>query len=134
MSVLTEQPQPTATHPELTGSAEPSPAGPVEDLRGLRTPPSIRLPRPIQVVWFGQFQWHFMRRNQRKFGDTWIARGYVRGDTAVTYHPDHVRSIFTAPPDKVPTLAAESPLRPVLGPGSVLTSNGPRHLRQRKLL
>jgi cytochrome P450 len=34
----------------------------------------------------------------------------------------------------VPTLAAESPLRPVLGPSSVLTSNGPRHLRQRKLL
>jgi cytochrome P450 len=58
----------------------------------------------------------------------------VRGRTAVTSHPDHVRALFTAPPEHVPTLAAESPLRPVLGPNSVLTSNGPRHLRQRKLL
>jgi cytochrome P450 len=134
MSAVTERAEPTATYPELIGSAPPSPAGPVEDLRGLRTPPAIRLPRPVQVIWFGQFQWDFMRRNQRKFGDIWLANGYVRGSTAVTYHPDHIRSIFTAPPDKVPTLAAESPLRPVLGPGSVLTSNGPRHLRQRKLL
>jgi cytochrome P450 len=31
-------------------------------------------------------------------------------------------------------LAAESPLRPVLGPSSVLTANGPSHLTQRKLL
>jgi cytochrome P450 family 135 len=61
-------------------------------------------------------------------------RGYVRGRPTVTSHPDHVKSLFTAPPDLVPTLAAESPLRPVLGPKSVLTANGPRHLRQRKLL
>jgi cytochrome P450 len=58
----------------------------------------------------------------------------VRGTPATTSHPDHVRSLMTAPPELVPTLAAESPLRPVLGSASVLTANGPRHLRQRKLL
>jgi cytochrome P450 len=134
MSVLTEQTEPTAAHPELLGTAPPSPAGPVENLSALKLPPSIRLPRPVQVVWFGQFQWNFMFRNQKRFGDVWLGNGYVRGKTALTYHPDHIRSIFTARPDQVPTLAAESPLRPVLGSGSVLTSNGPRHLRQRKLL
>jgi cytochrome P450 len=134
MSVLRERTQPTATHPELIGSAPPSPAGPVESLTGLKAPGEIRWPRLAQVIWFGQFQWNFMFRNQRKFHDVWVANGYVRGKTAVTFHPDHIRSIFTAPPDHVPTLAAESPLRPVLGPGSVLTSNGPRHMRQRKLL
>ena len=75
-----------------------------------------------------------MLHYQEKFGEVWSPRGYVRGQAAVTCHPDHIRSLFTAPPDKVPTLAAESPLRPVLGPSSVLTSNGPRHLRQRKVL
>jgi cytochrome P450 len=134
MSVLTETTPQTGAATGLIGSAPPSPAGPVESLAGLRTPPPIRWPRPVQVVWFGQRQWHFMFHHQKKFGDVWSANGYVPGDTALTYHPDHVRSIFTAPPDLVPTLAAESPLRPVLGPGSVLTSNGPRHLRQRKLL
>ena len=57
-----------------------------------------------------------------------------QGPRATTGHPDHIRSLFKASPELVPTLAAESPLRPVLGPHSVLTANGPSHLRQRKLL
>jgi|SRR5579884_936666 len=134
MGVLTHPPPATETTGSLLGTAPPSPAGPAEDLAGLPAPPEIRLPRPIQVVWFGQRQAAFMFRYREKFGDVWRARGYVRGRTAITHHPDHVRSLFTAAPDQVPTLAAESPLRPVLGPSSVLTANGPRHLRQRKLL
>jgi cytochrome P450 len=134
MSVVTEQAVIGEASNALIGSAPPSPAGPAEDLAALATPPAIRWPRPVQVVWFGQRQWHFMFHNQKKFGEVWLGNGYVPGLTALTYHPDHVRSLFKAPPELVPTLAAESPLRPVLGPSSVLTSNGPRHLRQRKLL
>jgi cytochrome P450 len=52
----------------------------------------------------------------------------------ITSHPDHVRSLFTAKPDQAPSLTGESPLRPIVGPNSVLTAVGPRHLRQRKLL
>ena len=48
--------------------------------------------------------------------------------------PDDVRSLFTAKPEDAPSLAAESPLRPIVGPNSVLTSLGERHMRQRKLL
>ncbi|MGH2976667.1 MAG: cytochrome P450, partial [Solirubrobacterales bacterium] len=51
-----------------------------------------------------------------------------------TSHPDHVRSLFTAKPEQAPSLTGESPLRPILGTGSVLTSVGERHMRQRKLL
>jgi cytochrome P450 len=120
----------------LVGSAPASPSGPIDpaDLAGLPTAPALRLPRVAQVAWVGVAQWSFMFRNKRKFGEVWTAHGYVRGRPVVTHHPDHVRSLFTAPPELVPTIASESPLRPVLGPGSVLTSNGPRHLRQRKLL
>jgi cytochrome P450 len=52
----------------------------------------------------------------------------------VSSHPDHARSLFTAKPEHVPSLTAESPLRPIVGPASVLTANGARHLRQRRLL
>jgi cytochrome P450 len=86
------------------------------------------------VLWFGQHQWHFVHHYRDKLGEVFSANAYVPGRTAITSHPDHIRSLFKAPPDQVPTLAAESPLRPVLGPNSVLTANGPRHLRQRKLL
>jgi cytochrome P450 len=133
VSVLAKQTTPERG-PRLLGSASESPAGPMDDLVNLRTPPAVPWVRPIQVLWFGQRQWSFMFHYGRKFGDVWSPRGYVRGRAAVTSHPEHVRSLFTAPPEQVPTLAAESPLRPVLGSGSVLTSNGPRHLRQRKLL
>ena len=52
----------------------------------------------------------------------------------VTSHPDHVRSLFTASPEDAPSITGESPLRPIVGPNSVLTATGPRHMRQRKLL
>jgi cytochrome P450 len=45
-----------------------------------------------------------------------------------------VRSLFTAKPGLAPSLTGESPLRPIVGPNSVLTAVGPRHMRQRKLL
>ena len=136
MTALTD-PSLTLQEPKsLLGSAPPSPAGPIDaaELARLPRPPAVPWPRIVQVLWFGQRQSGYVFRNRERFGGEWSARGYVRGTSAVTFHPDHVRSLFTAPPELVPTLAEESPLRPVLGKGSVLTSNGPRHLRQRKLL
>jgi len=52
----------------------------------------------------------------------------------ITSHPDHVQSVFKAKPQDAPSLTGESPLRPILGPNSVLTTIGDQHMRQRKLL
>ncbi|HZU59892.1 MAG TPA: cytochrome P450 [Solirubrobacteraceae bacterium] len=136
MSAVIDSVKAVQSNEPLLGQAAPSPAGAIDEaeLSTLPRPPAIPWPRLVQVLWFGPRQWRFVFHHRRKFGDVWGARAYVRGRTAVICHPDHIRSLFTAPPDQVPTLAAESPLRPVLGPASVLTSNGPRHLRQRKLL
>ncbi len=60
--------------------------------------------------------------------------GIIPEPTTITSHPDHVRSLFTAKPEQAPSLTGESPLRPVVGPNSVLTAIGARHMRQRKLL
>ena len=43
---------------------------------------------------------------------------------SITSHPDHVRSLFTAKPEQAPSLTGESPLRPIVGPNSVLTALG----------
>ncbi|NYI44760.1 cytochrome P450 [Nocardioides aromaticivorans] len=51
----------------------------------------------------------------------------------MTQHPDHVRSLFTADPEVAPSLAGESPVRPVVGL-SVLTAVGQQHRRRRKLM
>jgi cytochrome P450 len=71
----------------------------------------------------------------RRFGDAWTVRLPTRrGGFVVTCHPDHLESLLKAKPADAPSLTGESPLRPILGPNSILTSVGDRHMRQRKLL
>jgi cytochrome P450 len=71
----------------------------------------------------------------RRFGDVWQVEIISRDEPfVVTCHPDHIRSLMKAKPSDAPSLTGESPLRPILGPNSVLTSVGERHMRQRKML
>lgn len=56
------------------------------------------------------------------------------GPTVVLSDPAHIRSIMTADPSIAPSATASSPLRPIIGSESVLTSIGERHKRQRALL
>jgi cytochrome P450 len=121
---------------QLIGSAAPSPAGPIEEaeLATLPAPPSVELPHLSQTLRFSQRQIEFVFRARRLHGETFRMRGVIPGGPVITSHPDHVRSLFTANPEQAPSLTGESPLRPILGPNSVLTAVGPRHMRQRKLL
>ncbi len=118
------------------GSLEPSPAGPIEaaEAATLAAPPMIGLPRALQVLRFTQRQIEFVFAARRRHGEVFRFKGMVPGEPTVTSHPDHVKSLFTAKPDLAPSLTGESSLRPILGPNSVLTSVGERHMRQRKLL
>ena len=121
---------------EIAGrEAPPSPAGPIsaEEAASLPTPPFVTLPRRLQILRFNQRQIEFVFKARRHLGEVWGMRAY-RNDDVVTCHPDHVQSLFTAKPDDAPSLTGESPLRPIVGPNSVLTAIGPRHMRQRKLL
>src|SRR3954454_13510087 len=120
----------------LMGEAPPSPAGPIDaaEAATLAAPPMIDLPRAVQVLRFNQRQIDFVFGARRRLGEVFRMRGIVAGNPAITSHPDHVQSLFTAKPEDAPSLTGESPLRPIVGPNSVLTAIGPRHLRQRKLL
>ncbi len=128
----------TESRPErlLIGEAPPSPAGPIDaqEAAELRAPPAIPLPRFVQVLRFNQRQIQFVFRARRELGEVFRMRGMVSGGPVITSHPDHVRSLFTARPEQAPSITGESPLRPIVGPNSVLTAIGPRHMRQRKLL
>jgi cytochrome P450 len=122
--------------PELVGAASPSPAGPIEpaEADALASPPDIALPQIAQTVRFSMRQIEFVFKARRELGEVFRMRGVIPGGPVITSHPDHVKSLFTAKPEQAPSLTGESPLRPILGPNSVLTAVGPRHMRQRKLL
>jgi cytochrome P450 len=137
MTVATRPAQaPAPAQGGLVGAAPPSPAGPAEagDLERLPAPPLVPLPRVLQVLRFNQRQIEFVFHARRKLGEVFRMSGVVSGEPVITGHPDHVRSLFTAKVPLVPSLTAESPLRPVVGGNSVLTAQGERHMRQRKLL
>ena len=117
-----------ATAPSLAGPAA------ADDLT-LPPPPLVPLSRGATTLRMVMRQIEFVFRARRELGETFRIHGYGSDQPAtITSHPDHVKSLFTADPDDAPTVATNSPLRPVVGPNSVLTSIGPRHLRQRKLL
>jgi cytochrome P450 len=125
-----------APAPGLVGEAPSSPAGPTgpDEAAALPRPPVVPLPRLAQMLRFNQRQVEYVFGARRRLGEVFRMRTAMPGGPVVTSHPDHVRSLFTTKPELVPSLTGESPLRPILGPNSVLTANEPRHMRQRKLL
>lgn len=131
-------PPETLTPPanDLIGEYPPSEAGPIDDadLKELKEVPAFALPRPLQVLRFGQRQAEFMLKGRRDFGEVFSIKGIIEGTPVISGHPDHARSIFAAPVELVPTLTAESPLRPIVGKDSVLTTQGSNHIRQRRML
>jgi cytochrome P450 len=133
----TERPaEPQPLYPELVGAAGPSPAGPIDAAEAAErnAPPDIPLPKAAQTLRFSMRQIEFVFRWRRELGETFRMQGVIPGGPVITSHPDHVRSLFTSKPGEALSITGESPLRPILGPNSVLTAVGPRHMRQRKLL
>ncbi len=125
--------RPGAGH--VPDGARPSPAGPADDARPTALPPGPPLPPLLQGLRFARRPMAWQLSMQRRFGDVWTVRLPTRRDGfVVSSHPDHLRSLLKASPADAPSLTGESPLRPILGPNSVLTSVGERHLRQRRLL
>ncbi len=121
---------------QWSARVEPSAAGPApQDGAPIALPPAVRLPRALQQLRFSMRQSSFFLRSSGKLGQTFRMRGILADDwVIVTSNPDHIRSLFTADPELAPSLTGESPLRPIVGPNSVLTLLGPKHMRQRKLL
>jgi cytochrome P450 len=127
------------TRPRLIGEAPSSPSGPApDDGAPLKLPPALGLARGLTALRFSVRQVPLLFKTRRELGETFalrfpMRRSYADEFTYFVTHPDHVRSIFTAPELAIST-AGESPLRPIVGPNSVLTTVGPTHMRQRKLL
>ncbi len=116
------------------GVPDPSPAGPLP--AGTTGPAAPRTGHP-----------HRLRQSLRVTADLGreLFAGAQQGEAfsfaslldpqpvVVTRHPEHVRSLFGADPALVPSLAGESPVRPVVGL-SVLTAVGAQHRRRRRLM
>jgi cytochrome P450 len=97
-------------------------------------PPGPNLPSPLQIVGWVTRPKPYLRRARARYGDTFTMRMRPDEQFVVVSHPDAVKEVFTADPEIVRAGEANRILLPVLGKHSVLLLDGPRHLRQRRLL
>ncbi len=71
---------------------------------------------------------------QRRYGNIFTVRFLTFGTGVYVADPDAIRSLLTGDQSDLRAGEANEPLGPLVGPNSVLLLDGPRHLRQRKLL
>src|SRR5258707_695478 len=114
------------TAPAVRATEDPRPV--------VGVPPGPRMPRALQTaLWAARPIW-FMQMARRRYGDVFTVRPYAFGDVVVLANPEHIKEVFTGDRDVFAAGSANAAMAPVLGSHSLLTLDGERHLRQRKLM
>ncbi|MFL5825836.1 MAG: cytochrome P450 [Thermoleophilaceae bacterium] len=102
--------------------------------------PSALPPGPRALPAANLFAWlsrpiPTLERCQRRYGDVFAMDfGQRHGRFVFVADPGLIREVFTEKRDSFVAGAPNSVLSPIVGTGSVLTTDGARHVRQRKLL
>jgi cytochrome P450 len=98
-------------------------------------PPGPRAPAVVQTLAWAIAPTWVMDRCARRLGEAFTLTFAPSGMKLVMISdPESVKTLLTAPPEVAPSAAGNSPVRPVMGPSSVIVLTGPEHMRQRKLL
>lgn len=111
-------------------------AGPLtpEQMFALESPPRVGGNAVRTSVNFVLREGDLLFRNAHRLGEVFRA-DFLGGPGRAVFvsNPAHIASVM-AVPDRAPSATRFSPLRPIIGPDSVLTSIGARHKQQRGLL
>ena len=97
-------------------------------------PPGPRMPSALQAVGWARRSLPFLERCQRRYGDIFTLRVRHGGTWVILAHPDDVKRVFTAPPERLGVGEANTLLGPVLGPRSVMMLEEPSHMIRRRLM
>ena len=88
----------------------------------------------VQLLYWVYRPIPFMEDCARRFGDVFTVRFPANPPFVFFSHPDAIRDIFTADPDRLRAGEANRPLLRLLGDHSLLVLDGARHLAERRLL
>ncbi len=97
-------------------------------------PPGPALPRSLQTIAWWNRTVPFLERCRARYGKRFTVR--LLQSPPFIYHsePDHLREIFTAPPEVLHPGEGAKLLEPVVGANSVILLDEKAHLSQRKLM
>lgn len=100
--------------------------------RGL--PPGPRAPRLLQSLRWTREPLPFLEECRARYGDTFTLRLRHLGTWVLLSEPEDVKRIFSTDTNELGVGVPNLALRPVLGAHSVMLSEEPEHMRQRKLM
>jgi cytochrome P450 len=99
-----------------------------------KLPPGPRLPRTLQTVAWWNRTVPFLERCRERYGKRFTMRLLQTPPFVHHSDPEHLREIFTAPPDVLHPGEGARILEPVVGTNSVILLDERAHLSQRKLM
>src|SRR6184192_1248451 len=97
-------------------------------------PPGARGPALVQFLHFGFRPIAFLEECDRRYGTPFTLRVPARPPLVMFSDPEAIREIFTGDPELLRAGEANNLLEPMLGQHSLLLLDGPRHLRERRLM
>jgi cytochrome P450 len=103
-------------------------------MRRSELPPGPRLPRVLQNVGMWARMAPYGERLRRRYGKRFTIRLVGIPTWVVHSEPEHIKEIFTAPPDVLHPGEGAGVLRPVVGSNSVILLDEGAHMEQRKLM
>lgn len=96
-------------------------------------PPRARIPKPATLLSLLFFREPMLSGLRHRYGDAFGIDLPMFGPSVIVSNPALVKQVFQAKPD-VLSLGDSDPLGKVLGPGSLFSLNGERHLSERRLI
>jgi cytochrome P450 len=97
-----------------------------------KTPPAVRLPKPVQMVAMAGFRRSFLKRAVKRYGPVFALNVPFFGRSVVVSDPALARQVFLASTDDL--INVQPNLSRIFGPGSVFALDGKEHRARRKLL
>jgi cytochrome P450 len=97
-----------------------------------KTPPAVRLPKPVQMVLMAGFRRRFLRYAGKRYGPVFAINVPFFGRSVVVSDPALARQVFLASTDDL--INVQPNLSRIFGPGSVFALDGKEHRARRKLL
>lgn len=97
-------------------------------------PPGPRAPMPIQSFGWWARPVAYLERARARYGKRFTVRLFGAPPFVMHSDPDHVREIFTAPPEVLHPGEGARILEPIVGSKSVILLDESAHMEQRKLM
>lgn len=97
-------------------------------------PPGTRLPRLVQSALWAVYPGALSRYCRRRYGPTFTLRPLGIGNVVVLTQPEAIREVFTGDREVLRAGEANAVMGPIVGKHSLLTLDGERHIRHRRLV